>query len=68
MDFSDNYLRMLAVVLAVLMGMVEFVNWLNRKRGGFVRGWAGAIFIGVCWTAAMVFIDRESPRAELHSD
>lgn len=56
MDFSDNYLQVLAIVLAALMGSVELINWLNRRHGGFVKGWAGAIFIGVCWTAAMVFI------------
>jgi hypothetical protein len=56
MDFSDKYLLWLAVFLAVLMGLVELANWLNRKHGGFVRGWAGAIFITVCWVAAMAMI------------
>jgi len=56
MDFSDKYLQLLALFLAVLMGLVELANWLNRKHGGFVRGWAGAIFIGVCWIAALAMI------------
>lgn len=56
MDFSDKYLQALAATLAVLMGLVALVNWLNRKHGGFVRGWAGAIFIGVCWVAALASI------------
>jgi len=56
MDFSDRYLVLLGAILAMLTGLVALVNWLNRKHGGFVRGWAGAIFIGVCWLAALVFI------------
>lgn len=56
MDFSDKYLVLLAAVLALLTGLVALANWLNRRHGGFVRGWAGAIFIGVCWLAALAFI------------
>ncbi len=56
MDFSDGYLQILALFLAVLMGAVELANWLNRRHGGFVRGWASAIFIGVCWIAALAMI------------
>jgi len=56
MDFSDKYLEVLGAFLAVLMGLVAIVNWLNRKHGGFARGWAGAIFIGVCWIAGLVLI------------
>jgi hypothetical protein len=56
MDYSDKYLEVLAAFLAVLMGLVAVANWLNRKHGGFVRGMAGAIFIGVCWVAVLTLI------------
>ncbi len=56
MDFSAPYLQVLSIVLAVLMGAAAFANWLNRRRGGFMRGWEGAIFIAVCWIAALVLI------------
>jgi hypothetical protein len=56
MDFSETYLQIFALVLAVLMGTIALVNWLNRRHGGFLKGWAGMVFIAVCWVAALVFI------------
>lgn len=56
MDFSDTYQQIVAVALAVLMGAIALVNWLNRRHGGFLKGWAGMVFIAVCWIAALVFI------------
>lgn len=56
MDFSETHLQILALVLAVLMGTIALVNWLNRRHGGFLKGWAGMVFIAACWIAALVFI------------
>jgi hypothetical protein len=56
MDFSETYLQIFALVLAVLMGAIALANWLNRRHGGFLKGWAGMVFIAVCWIAALVFI------------
>lgn len=56
MDFSDAYLKTLGIIVALLMGSVALANWLNRRHGGFMKGWAGALFIAVCWSAGMVFI------------
>jgi len=56
MDFPDTYQQILAVVLAVLMGAIALVNWLNRRHGGFLKGWAGMVFIAVFWIAVLVFI------------
>ena len=56
MDLSNHYLQVLGVVLAVVMGGIALANWLNRRHGGFLRGWAGAVFIGICWFAAIVAI------------
>ena len=56
MDFSDRYLEVLGVAAAFAMTVVALINWLNRKHGGFVKGWAGAIFIGVCWIGAVAII------------
>lgn len=56
MDFSDPYLQILALGLALLMGAIALVNWLNRRHGGFLKGWAGMVFIAVCWIAALIFI------------
>lgn len=56
MDFSNAYLQLLGAILLALMGSVAIANWLNRRHGGFMKGWSGAIFIAVCWIAVMVFI------------
>ena len=56
MDFSNPFLQAIAVVMALLMSLVAAVNWLNRRHGGFMRGWSGAVFIGVCWIAAIALI------------
>ena len=56
MDFSDTYLQTFGVISAALMGSTALANWLNRRHGGFMKGWAGALFIAICWTAALAFI------------
>jgi hypothetical protein len=56
MDFPEAYQRILAVTLAVLMGAIALANWLNRRHGGFLKGWAGMVFIAVFWIAVLVFI------------
>ena len=56
MDFSNPFLQAIAVVMALLMSLVAAVNWLNRRHGGFMRGWSGAVFISVCWIAAIALI------------
>jgi hypothetical protein len=56
MDFSNSFLQLIAVVLTLLMALVAVVNWLNRRHGGFMRGWSGAVFISVCWIAAIALI------------
>lgn len=56
MDFSDTFQQILALALVVLMGAIALANWLNRRHGGFLKGWAGMVFIAVCWIAALVFI------------
>lgn len=56
MNFSDQTLPLLGIVLALPMMLVALLNWLLRNRGGFARGWAGAIFVGMCWTVGMILI------------
>jgi len=56
MDLSNHQLEVLAIVLAIVMGAIALGNWLNRRHGGFLRGWAGAVFIGICWIAAIAVI------------
>lgn len=56
MDLSNHQLQVLGIVLAVVMGAIALGNWLNRRHGGFLRGWAGAVFIGICWIAAITVI------------
>ncbi|MBS0558398.1 MAG: hypothetical protein JSR27_13420 [Proteobacteria bacterium] len=56
MNFADTYLQLLAIALLVLMGGIALANWLNRGRGGFMKGWAGVVFIAVCWIAALLVI------------
>lgn len=49
MDFSDSYMQTLGIVLTAVMAAVAGANWLNRRHGGFLRGWAGGVFIAICW-------------------
>jgi len=49
MDFSDPYMQLLGIVIAAVMAAIAGVNWLNRRHGGFLRGWAGGVFIAICW-------------------
>jgi len=48
--------EIIAIVLLAVMSVVGLLNWLNRRHGGFARGWAGAIFIGICWMGAIAVI------------
>jgi hypothetical protein len=56
MNFSDESLLYLGVALAMPIATLTIVNWMRRDRGGFARGWTGAIFIGICWIAGLAFI------------
>ncbi|MDR3387574.1 MAG: hypothetical protein P4L92_11015 [Rudaea sp.] len=56
MNFSDESLVVLVIALALPMAVLAALNWIFRKRGGVAKGWAGAVFIGICWVAAMVII------------
>ncbi|MFT3791777.1 MAG: hypothetical protein QM741_12050 [Rudaea sp.] len=58
MNFSDPTYLILALALALPMAILAVLNGLLRERGGFLRGWAGAIFVGLCWMAALGFIVR----------
>jgi len=56
MNYSDPAFAYLAAVLAVPIAAMAALNWAFRNRGGFAKGWTGAVFIGICWVAALVFI------------
>jgi len=56
MNFSDKYLQIFCVAVALSMALVAMGNWLNRKHGGFLKGWGGAVFIAVCWFGAIAWI------------
>lgn len=56
MNLSDQIYLILGVVLGLPMLVVALLNWLLRNHGGFARGWAGAIFVGICWAAGMILI------------
>lgn len=57
MDFSDPTMVQIGLLLAVPILALGLLNLLLRKRGGgFLRGWTGALFIGLCWAAAIVMI------------
>ena len=49
MNFSDQTYLALGITLGLL-------NWVLRNHGGFARGWAGAIFVGICWAAGLAII------------
>jgi hypothetical protein len=54
--FLDRYVEVLLAVLLTAMGVVAAINWLNRKHGGFLKGWAGAVFIAIGWMTAMAYV------------
>lgn len=56
MNFSDPKLLYIAMLLAVPVLTVSLLNLLLRKRGGLLRGWTGALFIGLCWIGALALI------------
>lgn len=56
MNLSNQIYVLLGLVLALPMAVVALLNWLLRNRGGFARGWAGAIFVAMCWIAGMILI------------
>lgn len=56
MNLSDQLFLILGIILCLPMAVVALLNWLLRNRGGFARGWAGAIFVGMCWIAGMALI------------
>ena len=59
MNLSNEFLVNLSIVLAVSMAALALLNWMFRKHGGIAKGWAGAVFIGICWIAALVFIIKK---------
>jgi len=56
MNLSDPVYLILGIALALPMAIVALLNWLLRKRGGFLRGWSSAVFVGACWVAAMILV------------
>jgi hypothetical protein len=56
MNLSDQTYLLIGAVLGLPMLIVAALNLLLRNRGGFARGWAGAIFVTLCWTVGMVLI------------
>lgn len=56
MNLSDQTYLIIGAVIALPIAIVVMLNWLLRNRGGFARGWAGAVFVGLCWTVAMAII------------
>ena len=56
MNFSDQTYLALGIMLGLPMVMLGLLNWVLRNHGGFARGWAGAIFVGICWAAGLAII------------
>ncbi len=56
MNLSDQTYLIVGVALGLPMAIVALLNWLLRNHGGFARGWAGAIFVGLCWAVGMAII------------
>jgi len=57
MDFSDPNLFYIGLLMAAPILVLGLLNLaLRRRGGGFLRGWTGAVFIGICWVAAFAMI------------
>lgn len=53
MDLGNPSLLFLAILLAAPVLLVALINVVFHPRGGIVRGLGGALFIAVCWVAAV---------------
>ena len=56
MNFFDQIYLTIGIALGLPMAIIALLNWMLRNRGGFARGWAGTIFVGICWAAGMAII------------
>lgn len=56
MNLSDQTYLLIGLVIAAPMAIVATLNWLLRNRGGFARGWASTIFVGLCWAVGIILI------------
>jgi|GEM_PF-1453812 len=56
MNSSYDDLTYIGIALAIPLAVVAILNWSFSRRGGFIRGWAGALFIGICWIAGLLLI------------
>lgn len=56
MTYSDPNLWIFIALIAMSVTVTAIANWLYRKRGGIAVGWGGALFIGLCWIAALALI------------
>ena len=53
---SDPLLWVIMLVVAVSVAATGLLRWLYRRRGGLTAGWGGALFVGLCWIAALALI------------
>lgn len=53
---SDPLLWVILFVVVVSVVATGLLRWLYRKRGGMTAGWGGALFVGLCWIAALALI------------
>jgi len=56
MDLSNQTLLLLGVLLTTPVVVVAIVNLIFHPRNGIVRGFGGALFIGLCWVATIGLI------------
>ncbi|WP_300620345.1 hypothetical protein [Dokdonella sp.] len=56
MTYSDPNLWIIIALVPLSVAVTATANWLFRKRGGIATGWGGALFIGLCWVAALALI------------
>lgn len=56
MVYSNQMLLIIVSLIVASVAVTALANWFYRRRGGVAVGWAGALFIGLCWIAAFALI------------
>jgi hypothetical protein len=56
MDHANEVLLLVAALVAVPSLVAGTMYWTHRRGVGVVKGWGGALFILLCWIAALGLI------------
>lgn len=56
MSHANEVLLLIAALIVVPALVAGTMYWTHRRQRGVVKGWGGALFILLCWFAALALI------------